>query len=72
MITKPLIIVRKNFHHIDLNDRIDEVGKMNKNIVIVSACRTPIGAFGGSLKSVPAPQLAAHVMNEAVSRARID
>ncbi|MHA1886942.1 MAG: thiolase family protein, partial [Promethearchaeota archaeon] len=38
----------------------------------VSACRTPIGAFGGSLKSVPAPQLAAHVMNEAVSRARID
>ncbi|MCF2139674.1 MAG: thiolase family protein [Candidatus Lokiarchaeota archaeon] len=45
---------------------------MNKNVVIVSACRTPIGSFGGSLKSVPAPKLAAHVMKEAVSRAKID
>lgn len=45
---------------------------MSKKVVVVSACRTPIGAFGGSLKSVEAPHLAAHVMKEAVSRAKID
>jgi acetyl-CoA C-acetyltransferase len=36
---------------------------------IVSAVRTPIGNFGGSLRTVPAYDLAALVLNEAVKRA---
>ncbi len=44
----------------------------NKDVVIVSACRTPIGAFGGSLKSVPGPKLAALVFKEAINRAGIE
>jgi hypothetical protein len=37
-----------------------------RRVAIVSACRTAVGGFGGSLKSVRAPQLAAVVMREAV------
>ncbi len=40
--------------------------------VIVSACRTPIGSFLGSLASVPAPRLGAVVITEAIRRAGID
>ena len=40
-----------------------------RDTVIVSACRTPIGAFGGSLRKVQAPILAAGVMKEAIKRA---
>ena len=43
-----------------------------KDVVIVSACRTAIGAFGGSLKDSHAAKLAAVVMKEAVKRAGID
>ncbi len=41
----------------------------NKDIVIVSAVRTAIGKFGGTLKEVKASRLAAHVMKEALRRA---
>ncbi|HEX9007498.1 MAG TPA: acetyl-CoA C-acetyltransferase, partial [Bacteroidota bacterium] len=37
--------------------------------VIVSACRTPIGSFRGSLASLPAPRLGAVVVREALRRA---
>jgi len=37
--------------------------------VILSACRTPIGAFGGALKGVSAADLGAIVVREALSRA---
>jgi acetyl-CoA C-acetyltransferase len=40
--------------------------------VIVSGVRTAIGAFGGTLSSVPASQLGAIVVKEAVERAGID
>jgi acetyl-CoA C-acetyltransferase len=40
-------------------------------VVITSACRTPIGAFGGSLNSLSAPQLGAIVIEEAIKRASI-
>ena len=36
-----------------------------KEVVIVSACRTPIGSFGGSLKSVSAADLGAITVKEA-------
>jgi acetyl-CoA C-acetyltransferase len=42
------------------------------NAVIVSACRTPIGAFQGALAVLPAPRLGAVVVQEVVRRAGID
>jgi acetyl-CoA C-acetyltransferase len=47
-----------------------EVDKMEK-VVILSGVRTPIGAFGGSMKAVPVHELGALVLNEAVKRAGI-
>jgi acetyl-CoA C-acetyltransferase len=40
--------------------------------VILSACRTPIGSFGGALKDVSAADLGAIVIREAIARAGID
>ncbi len=40
--------------------------------VIVSACRTAIGDFNGSLKKVPTKKLGAIVITEAIKRAGID
>ncbi|MFN9028842.1 MAG: acetyl-CoA C-acetyltransferase [Betaproteobacteria bacterium] len=42
------------------------------NAVIVSAVRTAIGKFGGSLAKIPAPELGALVIKEAIARARLD
>jgi acetyl-CoA C-acetyltransferase len=42
-----------------------------KKAVIVSAVRTPVGKFGGSLRDIPASDLGALVMKEAVKRAGI-
>ncbi len=39
--------------------------------VIVSACRTPGGKFGGSLKNITAPELGAMALAEAVKRSGI-
>ena len=41
------------------------------NAVILSACRTPIGSFGGALKDLSAADLGAIVIREAISRAGI-
>ena len=43
----------------------------NDPIVIVSAARTPMGAFQGELKDFPAPQLGAAAIRAAVERAGI-
>jgi len=43
-----------------------------RDVVIVSAVRTPIGKFLGALKEFSAPQLGAIVVREAVRRAGID
>ncbi len=42
-----------------------------KEVVIVSAARTPIGSFGGSLKGIPTRQLGAIAIKAAVERAGI-
>ena len=39
--------------------------------VILSACRTPIGSFGGALKELSAVDLGAIVIREAIRRADI-
>ena len=43
-----------------------------KEVVILSAVRTPIGKFQGSLQSYTAPKLGALVVREAVKRAKVD
>jgi acetyl-CoA C-acetyltransferase len=43
-----------------------------KDVVIVSACRTAIGAFGGTLRDMNGASLGAVTMKEAVRRAGID
>ena len=43
-----------------------------KNVVIVSACRTAIGTFGGTLKDLSGAHLASITMKEAIKRANID
>lgn len=42
-----------------------------RDVVIVSAARTPIGSFGGALKTVPARTLGAIAVKEAIKRAGI-
>src|ERR1700756_3481206 len=42
------------------------------DVVIVSAVRTPIGKFQGSLSDLSAPQLGALVVKEAVGRAHLE
>ena len=42
-----------------------------REVVIVSAARTPIGSFGGSLKNVPTRKLGAIVIKSAIERAGI-
>lgn len=44
----------------------------DRDVVIVSSCRTPIGKFGGHFKDLRAYQLAGVVMEEAVKRAGIE
>lgn len=44
---------------------------MNKQVYIVSAVRTPIGSFGGTLKDIPATKLGAIAIKAAVERAGI-
>lgn len=43
-----------------------------KTAVIVSAVRTPLGSFGGTLSTVGATDLGAHVIKETLARAQVD
>ena len=43
----------------------------SNEVVIISACRTPVGKFQGSLADLSAPQLGAVAVREAVKRANI-
>ena len=45
---------------------------MAKKVVIASACRTAIGSMGGSLSTVPAAELGAIVIKEALKRAKVE
>jgi acetyl-CoA C-acetyltransferase len=44
---------------------------VNKNVVIVSAVRTPFGKFGGALKNMSSMMLAATVLREVVKRVNL-
>ena len=43
-----------------------------KEVVIVSAARTPMGSFGGSLSSITATQLGSIAIKGAIEKASID
>jgi acetyl-CoA C-acetyltransferase len=43
-----------------------------REVVILSGVRTPIGDYGGSLKDIPPTELAAKVVKEAVARAKVN
>jgi len=43
-----------------------------EKVVILSCARTPIGAYGGSLKDVPVYRLASAVLKAAAERAKVD
>jgi acetyl-CoA C-acetyltransferase len=43
-----------------------------REVVVLSGVRTAIGDYGGSLKDIPAHELAAKVVKEAVARAKAD
>ena len=43
-----------------------------KRVVMISGVRTPVGRYMGALKEVPAYDLGALVLNEAVKRAGLD
>ena len=45
---------------------------MPRDVVIVSAARTPIGSFGGALASVTAPKLGATAIKAALARAKVE
>ena len=42
-----------------------------RDVVVLSGVRTAIGDYGGSLKDLPPTELAARVVREAVSRAKV-
>lgn len=44
---------------------------MGKKVVLAGACRTAIGKMGGALKDIPAAQLGAIVIKEALYRAKV-
>src|SRR3954454_3666228 len=44
----------------------------DREVVVVSAVRTAVGKYGGSLKDVPPTELGAIVVREAVARARVE
>jgi acetyl-CoA C-acetyltransferase len=46
--------------------------QMTREVVVLSAMRSPIGAFGGSLSSMEPAELAGTVMKEAVARSKAD
>ena len=45
---------------------------MSREVVVVSAVRTAIGTYGGSLKDIAPTELAAQVVREALARATVD
>lgn len=45
---------------------------MSREVVVVSAVRTAIGTYGGSLKDIPPTELGALVVKEALARANTD
>ena len=63
--------IQGNIHSIHNFRFIEENIVSDRQVVVLSAVRTAIGDYGGSLKSFPANQLAALVTREAVDRSGV-
>ena len=59
-------------YKLQLKYRKETEGKEMRNVVIVSACRTPIGTIGGQFKTLTSLDLSIPVMQNLVKRAGID
>jgi acetyl-CoA C-acetyltransferase len=55
-----------------ISSRLSQEIFMNREVVVVSAVRTAIGTYGGSLKDIPPTELAAQIVREALTRASVD
>src|SRR5690606_26444929 len=53
-------------------DGIEHMTHADPRAVLLSACRTPIGSFGGALRSATAADLGAVVIRAAVARASLE
>ena len=54
------------------HDQIIRKGVTRREVVIVSACRSAIGAFGGTLRDLNAAVIGSVTMKEAIDRAGIE
>jgi acetyl-CoA C-acetyltransferase len=55
-----------------LQEEISMATLNDRDTVIVSAARTPIGRFGGGLAAIPAPELGGHAIKAAIERAGVE
>ncbi len=67
-----MYILQKSLNSQNSNTHFFKTKIMNKEVVIVSAARTPIGSFMGSLSSVPATQLGAVAIKGALDKINLD
>merc|ERR1711971_1324809 len=77
-----IVKIQKNYHFIKKD--MASLGKVSfrnfstssrrrmKDVVLVSAARTPMGSFRGSLASIPAPRLGALAIEETLKRAEVE
>jgi acetyl-CoA C-acetyltransferase len=54
-----------------ISSTFEQKEKAMREVVLVGACRTAVGKFGGSLKNIPAVELGAVVIREALNRTGI-
>ena len=67
------LVSRLQYARLKNNDQVCERTKMSpSSVVIVSAARTPMGAFQGSLSELSAPRLGAAAIKAAVERSGVD
>jgi acetyl-CoA C-acetyltransferase len=67
-----LDVTPKNAQATDFLNLSNFSGEAMEDIVIVSAARTAVGKFGGSLAKIAATELGATVIREALARAKVD
>jgi acetyl-CoA C-acetyltransferase len=71
-----LPLVKNDLKHVKIGQKISNFDKnsrkMNKEVYIVSAARTPIGSFMGGLSTVPATQLGAIAIKGALEKAGLN
>ena len=65
-----MALLREALRQVRQSQVINRSIPMSREVVVVSAVRTAIGTFGGSLKDVPPTDLGALVVREALARAQ--